>query len=146
MIKIHSRLLLTLFAVLISPHTAIAESDTREAISLTESERNLVLTEMRGFLSSIQEITMALSKDDMAQVSKSAKKVGMAEQQGMPKSIREKLPKAFKVLGMKTHKAFDQLALDAREMEDKQQTLEQLGTLMNNCVACHASFKIVQEK
>lgn len=140
MTKINS-CFLTLLILFSTINTAIAQKDARQAITLTEEERSLVLIEMRNFLSSVQEITMALSKGDMQQVSKSAKKMGMSEQEGMPESVRKKLPMEFKMLGMKTHKAFDQLAMDAKEMEDKQQALEQLGTLMANCVSCHASFK-----
>ena len=38
--------------------------------------------------------------------------------------------------------AFDQLALDAEQMGDKELVLEQLGTLMQNCVGCHAGYRI----
>lgn len=125
---------------------ATAKPDTRQSIVMTEAERNLVLIEMRGFLQSVQVIIQALGKDDSATVSKAATKVGMIEQKPMPAELKKKLPKEFKMLGMKTHKAFDQLALDAKEMEDKQQTLEQLGRLMKNCVSCHAMFKLDTEK
>jgi cytochrome c556 len=54
----------------------------------------------------------------------------------------KKLPLDFKQLGMGTHKAFDQLAIDAKDLGDKQQTIEQLGQLMNNCVACHKLYRI----
>ena len=126
--------------------SANAKPDTRQSIVMTEAERNLVLIEMRGFLESVQVILQALGKDDLATVAKAATKVGMIEQKPMPAELKKKLPKEFKILGMKTHKAFDQLALDAKEMEDKQQTLEQLGGLMKNCVSCHAMFKLDTKK
>jgi mono/diheme cytochrome c family protein len=125
---------------------ATATSDTRQSIVMTETERNLVLIEMRGFLQSVQVIVEALGKDDAVAVAKAATKVGMIEQKPMPAELKKKLPKEFKMLGMKTHKAFDQLALDAKDMEDKQQTLEQLGRLMKNCVSCHAMFKLDTKK
>ena len=53
-----------------------------------------------------------------------------------------KLPMAFKQLGFDTHTKFDQLALDAEQMGDSGQTLEQLGVLMQNCVGCHAGYRI----
>ncbi len=125
---------------------AKTSKDSREAIVLTEKERDLVLVEMRSFLEAVQTIVVALSKDELAVVSTAAKKVGMAEQGGMPAALKEKLPKGFKILGMKTHKAFDQMALDAKDIEDKQQALEQLGALMKNCVSCHAAFKFKTDK
>ena len=121
--------------------TAFAKDDGRTAIVLTEDERNLVLEEMRIFLDTVRSITVSLSKDDMASIATSAKKVGMASSGEVPPSLTKKLPLQFKMLGAKVHKGFDQIALDATDMQDKQQALEQLGELMSNCVACHAIYK-----
>ena len=44
-------------------------------------------------------------------------------------------------MGFDTHSQFSQLALDAEQMGDATQTLEQLGALLQNCVACHAAYK-----
>jgi hypothetical protein len=138
--------LLSVSNVISADDHASVKNDSRQAIVLTEKERSLVLMEMRAFLESVQAIIVALSKDDWEKVGQAAKKSGMGEQKGMPASLRQKLPKEFKIMGMKTHKAFDQLALDSKDIGDKQQTLEQLGSLMNNCVSCHAIFKFTAEK
>lgn len=37
---------------------------------------------------------------------------------------------------------FDQLALDAEDLEDGNHSLEQLSTLMQNCVTRHATYRI----
>ena len=116
-------------------------SDGRQAIQLTDSERNLVLTEMRTFLSSAQAITQALSTENMEQAVKAARLVGAAAQQAVPGSLIGKLPLEFKKLGFDTHKKFDQLALDAEQLGDPEYTLKQLAELMNNCVACHAIYR-----
>jgi len=151
--KLNTLLLSTLFIALLgtaniaSANEPVSAKDKgRQTIILTEKERSVVLTEMRGFLESVQTIIVALGKNDWESLSKAARKSGKAEQAAMPASLRTKLPKAFKILGGGTHKAFDQLALDVKDMEDRQQALEQLGSLMNNCVACHAAFKFEVEK
>jgi len=126
--------------------SAFAKDDPRKPIELTESERNLVLEEMRTFLDTVRSITVSLSEEDMNKIAKSAKKVGMAASGGVPPELTAKLPLQFKMLAMKVHKGFDQIALDATEMGDKQQTLEQLGALMGNCVACHAIYKLPAPK
>lgn len=123
----------------------IAASDGRKAIVLAEGERDLVLGEMRAFLVVVQSIITAIEKDDMATVAKHAKSVGFAAQEGMPVGLMKKLPMDFKKLGMGTHKAFDQLAMDAADLGDKDQTLKQLGELMQRCVACHALYRIDPE-
>ena len=124
----------------------VAASDGRSAIVLPEGERDLVLKEMRAFLEAVQGIIAANNKNDMQAVAKHAKAVGFAAQKGVPASLMKKLPLAFKKLGMNTHKAFDQLAMDAASLGDQSQVMESLETLMQNCVACHAAYRIDPEK
>ena len=57
-----------------------------------------------------------------------------------------RLPLGFKTMGLDTHQAFDQLAMDAEEFGDRDQVLSSLTTLMNNCVACHAAYRIEVER
>jgi len=126
--------------------SAFAKEDTRTPIALNEDERNLVLEEMRTFLDTIRSITVSMSEEDMEKVAESAKKVGMAAAGGMSPALTGKLPQQFKMLAMQVHKGFDQIALDATEMGDKQQTLEQLGAVLGNCVACHAIYRLPELK
>ena len=53
-----------------------------------------------------------------------------------------KLPIEFKQLGFDTHTKFDQLAMDAEDLEDGNHALSQLATLMENCVGCHAAYRL----
>lgn len=117
-------------------------SDGRQSIQLDAPERDLVLGEMRVFLTSLQQITEGLSKEDMSQVITAARQVGAAAQQAVPGSLVGKLPLAFKRLGFDTHKRFDLLALDAESLGDPQHTLQQLAELTSNCVACHAIYRM----
>jgi len=121
-------------------------SDGRQAIQLSEGERDLALSEMRAFLSSVQQISAGVAKKDLALSAKAARVVGSAAQQGMPGSLMGKLPLGFKKLGFDTHAKFDQLALDAEQLADPEQTLEQLSLLMQNCVACHAAYRFDLEQ
>ena len=117
-------------------------TDGRQAILLDEPERDLVLAEMRMFLASVQRITTGISKNDMKIVAEAAREVGLAAQQAVPGSLMGKLPLPFKKLGFDTHKKFDDIARDAEDLGDPQYALEQLSTLMNNCVGCHSTYKI----
>jgi len=120
-------------------------TDGRMAIHLTSGERDLVLTEMRAFLESVQQVTKGISADDMKLVAESARKSGKAAQGAVPGTLVGKLPLAFKKLGFDTHGKFDQLALDAEEFGDSGHALSQLATLMENCVACHAVYSFSTE-
>ncbi len=117
-------------------------NDGRQALLLTPAERALVLTEMRLFLSTVQAITEGVSKENLPLIIKAARKAGVQAQPGMPAALTQKLPLNFKILGRDTHKKFDLLALDAEELGDPQLSLQQLSELMNNCISCHATYKI----
>ncbi|MBT4837498.1 MAG: cytochrome c [Methylococcales bacterium] len=115
--------------------------DGRITIHLNIEERDLVLTEMRGFLIAIQQITTAVTTDNLKQAAQSARKVGAMTQATVPGTLVGKLPLAFKKLGFDTHKKFDLLALNAEDFGEKDQVLKQLSTLMQNCVSCHETYR-----
>ena len=120
----------------------VTESDdARTVILLDRSERDLVLSEMRGFLESLQQVTSGISGNDMALVAASARKSGMGSQTDVPGSLVGKLPLAFKQLGFDTHTKFDELALDAEQLGDREHTLAQMDALLMNCIACHAAYR-----
>ena len=121
--------------------TEMAE-DNRTIILLEPFERDFVLAEMRGFLIAVQQIVDGIEKDNMAQIAQAAKKVGMATMHEVPGSIRGKLPLAFKKMGHASHSAFDQLALDAEQLGDKEHTLSQLNQILPTCTACHSLYKV----
>ena len=116
-------------------------TDKRAAIQLEPVERDLVLSEMRIFLQSVQQITRGIADNDMQQVITQARLSGRAAQQEVPESLVGKLPIAFKKLGFDTHTKFDQLALDAEQLGDPDHALSQLAALTENCVSCHATFR-----
>jgi cytochrome c553 len=116
-------------------------TDGRTAIQLDNNERDLVLSEMRVFLESVQQITSGISEDDMELVAEHARKSGRSAQTEVPGSLIGKLPLSFKKLGFDTHARFDELALDAEQLGDRDHTLSQLNTLLKNCVACHAAYR-----
>ena len=121
---------------------SVAEStDGRMSIRLDAGERDLVLTEMRQFLESIQKITEGIIEDDMNLVAEYARNSGRAAQGAVPGTLVGKLPMQFKKLGSDTHAKFDQLALDAEEFGDGGHVLSQLSTLMQNCTGCHAAYR-----
>lgn len=117
-------------------------ADGRSAIHLNGGERDLVLGEMRLFLESVQQIIIGINNEDMSLVSAAARKVGSAAQAAVPGTLMGKLPAEFKALGFDTHSKFDELAKSAEQLGDPQHSLKQLSVLMNNCVSCHAGYKI----
>ena len=117
-------------------------TDGREVIWLESHQRDLVLTEMRTFVESVRVITGALGTGDSKSVRRSALKVGLAAQQGVPLDMLKALPLSFKKLGMSTHKKFDEFAAHVEQGASIEELLLELSQLMNNCVACHAAYQI----
>ncbi len=114
---------------------------SRTAIVLNAAEKQLVLTEMRIFLRSVQQIVDGITREDMSHIAQAARRSGLAAQAAVPASLAAKLPMAFKRLGRDTHRQFDALALDAEQLGDGEHSLQQLNTLLRNCVSCHAAFR-----
>lgn len=124
----------------VSGETLVA-SDGREAIILTNGERDFILTEMRGMLQAVQGIISAVNEDDMDAVRKIAHDAGMAEARKVPTETMMKLPLGFKQLGGATHKGFDEIGL-AADMGGEL-VMERLEENLGNCVGCHEIFQLV---
>ncbi|MBV2089669.1 MAG: hypothetical protein KUF72_02140 [Candidatus Thiodiazotropha sp. (ex Ctena orbiculata)] len=117
-------------------------NDGRLVILMPEEERDLVLAEMRSFLASVRSVAAAIEKDDADALAKAARLSGMSAGREMPGSLVGRLPMEFKRLGFDTHRRFDQMALDAEQMGDMQLSLQQLTQVLDNCVSCHATYRI----
>ncbi|TGL36777.1 hypothetical protein EHQ52_02555 [Leptospira koniambonensis] len=124
----------------------VSESiDGRIAIHLNPQEKNLVLTEMRGLLTSVNGIVSALAEDDYRRAELAASASGMEmvkKLEDEEKTILLKLPIEFKQLGFGTHGQFDKIAEDLRQKKDTKLILKELDKLTQNCVRCHATYKI----
>lgn len=127
---------------LISTSAMAADKDSREILMLSEAQRGHVLQEMRGLLAGTQEIVAALSKDDMAAVSKAARPLGLGMAHKAEDHLKDALPKEFMQLGMSLHQHFDQIAADADARKDPKLTLRQLSDAMSKCLACHDAYQI----
>ena len=120
----------------------VSLKDERRALKLAPSERAMILLEMRQFLTGIQVMTDALSRDDLKTVAQAAKPLGAQAAHEVPNSLKAKLPKEFKQLGFAVHGAFDQLAMDADSLGDARHTQKQLANILQTCVSCHSMFQI----
>jgi len=118
--------------------------DGRLAVMLSKDERNALLLEMRVWLESSQGILAAVSEKDFDAVIESAKASGMGAEAGTPGSLFRKLPIEMKTLGFDTRKKFDEIAADAEKYKDSSQIVSKLSVAMNNCIACHATYRFVE--
>jgi hypothetical protein len=119
--------------------------DQRTAIMLSDDESAFVRREMRGLLESVRDILDASSAGDRARLAEAARRAGLngPEAEHIPKSLAPKLPPEFKKLGLATHRGFDQIALDVEQSGATDRAPKQLVELMGNCLACHATWRLV---
>lgn len=119
--------------------------DARLAVLLSKDERNALLLEMRTWLQSSQGILAAASAKDFDAVVKSAAASGMGAEATTPGSLFRKLPVEMKALGFDTRRKFDDIAADAGKLKDGDRVVAKLSAAMNNCIACHAMYRFVEE-
>lgn len=122
--------------------TVEASSDGRTAIVVTPVEHDQILQEMRDLLEAVQIIIVANNAGDLHTVAMAGRKVGRANMDPRSAEFSARLPMDFRKLGMDTHVRFDQLALDAEQIESTQHVSQQLGELTGNCVACHSAYRL----
>jgi len=120
--------------------------DGRTSVVLTKDERNLILDEMRAFLVSVQGVSQAITENNMGKVAELAHKAGMAAEEGTPGSLLQKIPLGMKKLGFGTRDKFDEIAETAKTSKDPVVARKQLDTLMQNCIACHAIYRLPEPK
>jgi hypothetical protein len=125
-------------------NTAVA--DQRGPIALSEAEIAFVRREMRGLLESVKDMLDASANADRAGVVAAARRAGLngPEAEHIPPSLAPKLPLEFRKLGLATHRAFDQIALDAAR-SDVSSVPKALAEAMGNCIACHSTWRVVNE-
>ena len=117
-------------------------TDSRTAIVLQPSERDLVLSEMRGLLSAVQGILEGASQGDMNRIAHSSRSAGMAAAADVNPLLMAKLPLAFKTLGVSVHRDMDEIAQAAEGGKPAPELLKMASNTLAKCVACHASWQI----
>lgn len=120
------------------------DADTRVVVSLRAPERDLVLIEMRTMLTSLQQAITASAVNDTAAIRRAAVEAGSRYAADL--ELREALPGEFVRLGMNTHQRFDSLAAAAQAGVPRDSLLARLGGIAQNCVACHATYRLVPRR
>lgn len=116
--------------------------DGRQAIVLNADEKNLILAEMRTMLGSVQGVVDGIASKDMKRVAQAARQSGSAAAAQVPAGLMAKLPLGFKQLGHGAHQGFDEIIVGAESGEPEDLLLTRLGERLNNCVACHATYRL----
>ena len=144
-------------------HSGVGQQqNTRQVVQLPAVQRDMVLTEMRVLLTSVNGILRGLAARDTALMRSSAESAGMAammrgEGMGGPgrgmhpgggmvmgggRGMGQMLPMEFRALGHQTHAAFDSLATRISAGAGSDTIVARLARITDNCLACHATYRL----
>ncbi len=121
-------------------------TDKRTAVVLAPAERELILAEMRGLLTTVHDVLDGLNKNDMKQVADAARRAGMGSAADVNPALMAKLPLDFKSLGMSVHHDMDDLAQAANSGKSPAELQTMLTNTMSKCLGCHAAWQLQATK
>ena len=123
------------------------QGDGRQLVKFPEPMRQHTITSMRDHLLALQEIEVALSKSDFDKAASIAEtRLGMSslEVHGAA-HIAPFMPQGMQDIGTQMHRAASRFAVDAQTASvsnDVRPALAALGAVMQQCVACHAAYRL----
>ena len=121
---------------------ATVGSDGRSTILLAPSERDFVLSEMRGMLTAVWKVSEALAEGNTVSAAEAARTAGGKAAAAIPPSLMAKLPMGFKTAGLAMHNGFDEIAAAADGREQPPALAKRLAEQLGTCVGCHQTFRI----
>lgn len=122
------------------PQDELAKLDARSDVPLLPMMANHQKQNMRDHLLAVQEIVTALSTQDFAAVERSASRLGFSEQMGQMCTHMGMGAPGFTERALAFHHTADGIAAAARQ-RDSAAVMKALGSTLQACTGCHASFK-----
>jgi cytochrome c556 len=119
---------------------AAASLDGRKPLPLTAMMANHQLQEMRDHLQVVQEIAIALGKDDFDAIATSAARIAWSDKQAMMCKHMGAGAPGFTELGEHFHRTADGIVAAAKK-RDRAAVATALGTTLETCVGCHATYR-----
>jgi hypothetical protein len=125
----------------------LATGDGRQLVKFPEPLRLHTIASMRDHLLALQEIDLALSRNDFDQASRVAEqRLGMSslELHGAA-HVAPYMPQGMQDTGTAMHHAASRFAVEAQTASvsnDVRPALAALATVMQQCVACHAAYRL----
>ncbi len=135
-------LTITVFAWFFIHGNTTTGTDGRTAIILQVSERDLILSEMRGLLSATQGILEGVNQNDMQRIIVASSAAGMIVAADASPALMAKLPMELKTLGMSVHRDMDAIADAAKNKTPPPEILKMLTGTLTKCIACHSTWQL----
>jgi len=129
-----------------APHAAPAV-DGRQAVDFPPAMRAHTLTNMRDHLLALQELQLALAREEYDQAGEIAeRRLGMTALIAHGAYERAQfMPQGMRDIGSTMHRNASRLAVaakDAAATGDMKPVLEAMANVTAQCVACHAAYRV----
>ncbi len=124
-----------------------AQTDGRQLVTFPEPMRVHTIANMRDHLQALEEIDEALAKsafDKAASIAEQRLGLSSLELHGAA-HIAPYMPQAMQDIGTQMHRAASRFAVDAQNASvsnDVRPALAALAGVMQQCVACHAAYRL----
>jgi hypothetical protein len=127
--------------------TPPAAGDARTIVSLPEPMREHMLANMRDHLRSLQEINVALATGAYDKASDIAEtRLGLTSLDAHGAAhLAPYLPQGMQAIGTQMHRNASRFAVETQNASvgnDLHPALAALGSVMEQCVACHAAYRV----
>ena len=121
--------------------------DARQLVKFPEAMRLHTIASMRDHLLSLQEIDEALSKNEFDRAASIAEqRLGMSSLEAHDAAhLAPFMPEPMQEIGTQMHRAASRFAIAAQNASvgnDVRPALAALGSVMQQCVACHAAYRL----
>jgi hypothetical protein len=124
-----------------------APTDARQLVKFPEPMRVHTITSMRDHLLALQQINVALSQnafDKAASIAEQRLGMSSLERHGAA-HVAPYMPQGMQDIGTQMHRAASRFAVEAQSAgvsNDFRPALAAIGAVMQQCVACHAAYRL----
>jgi len=125
---------------------SVAQPDDRQLVRFLDPMLQHTMANMRDHLLALQEIDIALSKNDFdkaATLAEQRLEMSSLELHGAA-HMAPYMPQGMQDIGTRMHRAASRFAVEAQSASvsnDLRPALAALGAVMQQCVACHAAYR-----
>lgn len=117
----------------------LAQADTRQPVSLEARQQAFVLDHMKSMLETIGAIQADLAQGKPQQVAQRVQQLKQHESDTKPQRLGRALPAGFRSMSKAMNQHWQVLL---QPSQDDKKIQQQLHLLLNQCNACHRSYRL----
>jgi len=135
-------LLFAALSVYAQSDNSVSTNNNRILLKIPYEDREDLLHVMRNNISNLGKMIDAMADDDFTSVQEIAKSMSFNKKKG--KGLSRRGNAAFIAMGIKFHAEDTVAVMKAAESKDRKATLHAMSNMVNTCVSCHATFRVME--